>query len=62
MNLVIRGNEIKRRFDEILEFAGIEHYDDTSVNRFAPEKYVRLAFAITAHLESEILIVCCRLC
>jgi lipopolysaccharide transport system ATP-binding protein len=49
--------EIKSRFDEIVEFAGIARYLDTPVKRYSSGMYVRLAFAVAAHLESEILIV-----
>jgi lipopolysaccharide transport system ATP-binding protein len=49
--------EIKRKFDEIVDFAGIERYIDTPVKRYSSGMYVRLAFAVAAHLESEILIV-----
>jgi lipopolysaccharide transport system ATP-binding protein len=49
--------EIVRKFDEIVEFAGIERYIDTPVKRYSSGMYVRLAFAVAAHLESEILIV-----
>lgn len=49
--------EIKRKFDEIVAFAGIERYIDTPVKRYSSGMYVRLAFAVAAHLESEILIV-----
>lgn len=50
-------NEIKRKFDEIVEFAGVERYVDTPVKRYSSGMYVRLAFAVAANLESEILIV-----
>lgn len=50
-------NEIKRKFDEIVDFAGVERYIDTPVKRYSSGMYVRLAFAVAAHLESEILIV-----
>ncbi len=50
-------NEIKRKFDEIVEFAGVERYVDTPVKRYSSGMYVRLAFAVAAHLEPEILIV-----
>lgn len=50
-------NEIKRKFDEIVEFSGIEQFLDTPVKRFSSGMYVRLAFAVAAHLESEILVV-----
>lgn len=49
--------EITRKFDEIVAFAGIERYVDTPVKRYSSGMYVRLAFAVAAHLESEILIV-----
>lgn len=50
-------NEIKRSFDEIVEFSGVERYLDTPVKRYSSGMYVRLAFAVAAHLEPEILIV-----
>jgi lipopolysaccharide transport system ATP-binding protein len=50
-------NEIKRKFDEIVDFAGVERYVDTPVKRYSSGMYVRLAFAVAAHLEPEILIV-----
>ncbi len=49
--------EIKLRFDEIVEFAGVGKYIDTPVKRYSSGMYVRLAFAVAAHLEPEILIV-----
>src|SRR5665213_1111266 len=49
--------EIKRKFDEIVDFAGVDRYIDTPVKRYSSGMYVRLAFAVAAHLESEILIV-----
>lgn len=49
--------EIKRKFDEIVDFSGVERYIDTPVKRYSSGMYVRLAFAVAAHLESEILIV-----
>lgn len=49
--------EIKRKFDEIVDFAGVERYIDTPVKRYSSGMYVRLAFAVAAHLDSEILIV-----
>ncbi|MEJ8816976.1 ABC transporter ATP-binding protein [Lacibacter sp. H407] len=49
--------EIERKFDEIVDFAGIERYVDTPVKRYSSGMYVRLAFAVAAHLEPEILIV-----
>ena len=49
--------EIKSKFDEIVEFSGVERYIDTPVKRYSSGMYVRLAFAVAAHLEPEILIV-----
>ena len=49
--------EIKKKFDEIVDFAGVERYIDTPVKRYSSGMYVRLAFAVAAHLESEILII-----
>ena len=55
--LGMRKKEISKKFDEILDFAGVERYVDTPVKRYSSGMYVRLAFAVAAHLESEILIV-----
>lgn len=55
--LGMRKHEIKRKFDEIVDFSGVERYVDTPVKRYSSGMYVRLAFAVAAHLESEILIV-----
>ncbi len=49
--------EIKKKFDEIVEFAEIEKFLDTPVKRYSSGMYVRLAFAVAAHLEPEILVV-----
>jgi lipopolysaccharide transport system ATP-binding protein len=49
--------EIKRKFDEIVAFAEVEKFLDTPVKRFSSGMYVRLAFAVAAHLEPEILVV-----
>jgi lipopolysaccharide transport system ATP-binding protein len=49
--------EIKKKFDEIVDFAGVERYIDTPVKRYSSGMYVRLAFAVAAHLEPDILIV-----
>lgn len=49
--------EIRRKFDEIVDFAEIEKFLDTPVKRYSSGMYVRLAFAVAAHLEPEILIV-----
>lgn len=50
-------SEIRKKFDEIVEFAGVERYIDTPVKRYSSGMYVRLAFSVAAFLESEILIV-----
>src|SRR5215210_2371471 len=55
--LGMRKAEIKKRFDEMVDFAGVERYIDTPVKRYSSGMYVRLAFAVAAYLESEILIV-----
>ena len=49
--------EIRKKLDEIVEFAGVERYMDTPVKRYSSGMYVRLAFAVAAHLEPEILII-----
>jgi lipopolysaccharide transport system ATP-binding protein len=49
--------EIRKKFDEIVAFSGVEEFIDTPVKRYSSGMYVRLAFAVAAHLESEILIV-----
>lgn len=49
--------EIKSNFDEIVSFSGVERYIDTPVKRYSSGMYVRLAFAVAAHLDPEILIV-----
>lgn len=49
--------EIKEKFDEIVDFAGVEKFLDTPVKRYSSGMYVRLAFAVAAHLEPEILVV-----
>src|SRR5213078_1642510 len=48
--------EIRKKFDEIVNFAGVERYMDTPVKRYSSGMYVRLAFAVAAHLETETLI------
>lgn len=55
--LGMRKKEITRKMDEIVDFSGVERYIDTPVKRYSSGMYVRLAFAVAAHLESEILIV-----
>jgi lipopolysaccharide transport system ATP-binding protein len=49
--------EIDRKFDELVEFSGVERFLDTPVKRYSSGMYVRLAFAVAAHLEPEILLV-----
>ena len=55
--LGMRKKEITRKLDEIIDFSGVERYINTPVKRYSSGMYVRLAFAVAAHLESEILIV-----
>ena len=55
--LGMRRAEIQRKFDEIVDFAEIEKFLDTPVKRYSSGMYVRLAFAVAAHLEPEILLV-----
>lgn len=55
--LGMRKRDIQRRFDEIVSFAEVERFLDTPVKRYSSGMYVRLAFAVAAHLEPEILIV-----
>jgi lipopolysaccharide transport system ATP-binding protein len=49
--------EIKKKFDEIVDFSGVEKFIGTPVKRYSSGMYVRLAFAVAAHLDSEILVV-----
>jgi lipopolysaccharide transport system ATP-binding protein len=49
--------EIRRKFDEIVAFSGVEKFLDTPVKRYSNGMYVRLAFAVAAHLEPEILVI-----
>jgi len=55
--LGMRKNEIDRKFDEIVAFAEVEQFIDTPVKRYSSGMYVRLAFAVAAHMETEILLV-----
>jgi lipopolysaccharide transport system ATP-binding protein len=55
--LGMRRREIEARFDDIVEFSGVEKFIDTPVKRYSSGMYVRLAFAVAAHLEPEILFV-----
>lgn len=55
--LGMNKNEIKRKFDEIVDFSGVEQFIDTPVKHFSSGMYVRLAFSVAAHLEPEILLV-----
>ena len=63
-NIVLNGailgmtrREIRRKFDEIVAFAGLEKFIDTPVKRYSTGMYTRLAFAVAAHLEPEILVI-----
>ncbi len=49
--------EVDRKFDEIVDFSGMEQFIDTPVKRYSSGMYVRLAFAVAAHLEPEILVI-----
>lgn len=55
--LGMRKHEVTRKFDEIVDFSGVEKFIDTPVKRYSSGMYVRLAFAVAAHLDPEILIV-----
>ena len=55
--LGMKRREIERRFDEIVEFSGVERFIDTPVKRYSSGMYIRLAFAVAAHLEPEIMLV-----
>lgn len=55
--LGMSGNEIRARFDEIVDFSGVSDFLDTPVKRYSTGMYMRLAFAVAAHLEPEILLV-----
>jgi len=55
--LGMRTAEVTRKFDEIVAFAGVEQFIDTPVKRYSSGMYVRLAFAVAAHLEPDVLII-----
>lgn len=55
--LGMKRSEVKRKFDEIVSFAEVERFIDTPIKRYSSGMYLRLAFAVAAHFESEILIV-----
>ncbi|HVF21577.1 MAG TPA: ATP-binding cassette domain-containing protein, partial [Pyrinomonadaceae bacterium] len=55
--LGMRKSEIERKFDEIVAFAEVEKFIDTPVKRYSSGMYVRLAFGVAAHLETEVLLV-----
>ena len=60
LNAAILGmskHDVKRRLDEIIDFSGVEAFIDTPVKRYSSGMYVRLAFAVAAHLEAEILVI-----
>ena len=53
----MQKTEIESKFDEIVDFAEVEQFIDTPVKRYSSGMYLRLAFAVAAHLEPEILVV-----
>lgn len=55
--LGMRKSEIAHKFDEIVDFSGVEKFIDTPVKRYSSGMYVRLAFAVAAHLEPEVLLI-----
>ncbi|MFZ5807975.1 MAG: ABC transporter ATP-binding protein [Chloroflexota bacterium] len=55
--LGMKRSEIQQKFDEIVEFSGVEKFIDTPVKRYSSGMYLRLAFAVAAHMEPEILVV-----
>jgi lipopolysaccharide transport system ATP-binding protein len=55
--LGMKQEEIKRKFDDIIEFSGVSKFVDTPVKHYSSGMYVRLAFAVAAHLEPDILLV-----
>lgn len=55
--LGMKVNEVRRKFDQIVEFAEIQRFLDTPVKRYSSGMYVRLAFAVAAHLEPDVLVV-----
>jgi ABC-type polysaccharide/polyol phosphate transport system ATPase subunit len=55
--LGMRSAEVRARFDEIVDFSGLERFIDTPVKRYSTGMYLRLAFAVAAHIDTEILVV-----
>src|SRR5258705_5661631 len=55
--LGMRKTEVKRKFDEIVAFAEVEKFIDTPLTRYSSGMYVRLAFAVAAHIETEVLLI-----
>ena len=55
--LGMKRTEIEKKFDQIVDFSGVEQFIDTPVKRYSSGMYLRLAFAVAAHLEPEILVV-----
>src|SRR5690606_32806233 len=55
--LGMQRGEVRKKFDEIVEFSGVAQFLDTPVKRYSSGMYMRLAFAVAAHLEPDILIV-----
>ena len=54
---VLASPPVKQRFDEIVDFSGVEKFIDTPVKRYSVGMYARLAFAVAAHLEAEVLVI-----
>jgi len=55
--LGMKRREIQKKFDEIVEFSGVEKFIDTPVKRYSSGMYVRLAFSVAAHLDTDIMII-----
>jgi lipopolysaccharide transport system ATP-binding protein len=55
--LGMNGAEVRRHFDEIVDFAGVDKFLDTPVKRYSSGMYIRLAFAVAAHLDVDVLLV-----
>jgi len=55
--LGMKRREIQRKFDQIVEFSGVEQFIDTPVKRYSSGMYVRLAFSVAAHLDTDVMIL-----
>ena len=53
----MRNAEIKRKFDEIVDFSGVESFIDTPLKHYSSGMQMRLAFSVAAHLDAEILLI-----